>query len=100
MPTIRSTILRTLFAAGASVLALTETEAAETLDSTPRTAVISAFQPEWSALRAALQDSHQCIIGRTVFLTGNIEGKPVLLFLSGISMVNAAMASQLALDRF
>ncbi len=97
---IRSTILWTLFAAGSSMLALITAEAAETLDSTPRTAVISAYEPEWSALRAALQDPHQYVINRTVFLTGSIEGKPVLLFLSGISMVNAAMASQLALDRF
>jgi adenosylhomocysteine nucleosidase len=34
------------------------------------------------------------------FTTGTLEGKPVVLFLSGISMVNAAMNTQLALDRF
>jgi len=33
-------------------------------------------------------------------LTGKIEDKAVLLFLSGISMVNAALTSQLAIDRF
>ncbi len=74
--------------------------AAETLDRTPRTAVISAFQPEWTALQAALQERKEYVVNGTTFDTGTIEGKPVLLFLSGISMVNAAMTSQLALDRF
>lgn len=75
-------------------------QAAEMIDTTPRTAVISAYEPEWTALRAALQGSRQYLVNGTSFLTGSIEGKPVLLFLSGISMVNAAMTSQLALDRF
>src|SRR3546814_9339197 len=34
------------------------------------------------------------------FTTGTLQGKPAVLFLSGISMVNAAMNTQLALDRF
>src|SRR5262249_55881787 len=34
------------------------------------------------------------------FTTGTLEGKPVVLFLSGVSMVNAAMNTQRALDRF
>jgi nucleoside phosphorylase len=34
------------------------------------------------------------------FTTGTLQGKPVVLFLSGISMVNASMNTQLALDRF
>ena len=75
-------------------------QGAETLDTTPRTAVISAFQPEWVALQAALQERKAHVVNGTEFDTGRIEGKPVVLFLSGISMVNAAMTSQLALDRF
>ncbi|HVJ55518.1 MAG TPA: 5'-methylthioadenosine/S-adenosylhomocysteine nucleosidase [Aliidongia sp.] len=74
--------------------------AAETLDTVPRTAIMSAFPPEWTALQAALQDRKDYPVGGTVFATGTIEGKPVLLFLSGVSMVNAAMTTQLALDRF
>jgi adenosylhomocysteine nucleosidase len=70
------------------------------VDSTARTAIISAYEPEWVELRAALHEPTQYVIGRTTFLTGTIEGKPVLLFLSGISMVNAALTSQLAIDRF
>jgi adenosylhomocysteine nucleosidase len=34
------------------------------------------------------------------FVTGMLAGRQVVLFLSGISMVNAAMTAQLALDRF
>ena len=34
------------------------------------------------------------------FTTGTLEGKPVVVFLSGISMTNAAMNTQLVLDRF
>lgn len=97
---IRSTMLRPLLAAAFNLFALTTAEAGETIDSTPRIAVMSAYEPEWAVLRAALQEPHQYIIDRTAFLTGSIEGKPVLLFLSGISMVNAAMTTQLALDRF
>jgi len=73
---------------------------AEARDPTPRTAVISAFQPEWTALQAKLRDRKDQVINGTTFATGTIEGKPVVLFLSGISMINAAMTTQLSLDRF
>jgi adenosylhomocysteine nucleosidase len=67
---------------------------------TPRTAVISAFGPELVALQAATADKHTVTLGGTAFTTGVLEGKPVVLFLSGVSMVNAAMTTQRALDRF
>lgn len=70
------------------------------IDVTPRTAVVSAYEPEWAELRAVLHQPRLYVIGRVTFLTGTIEDQPVLLFLSGISMVNAALTSQLALDRF
>jgi adenosylhomocysteine nucleosidase len=73
---------------------------AETLDTTPRVAVMSAFAPEWVALQEALSDRKDYTVNGTVFATGTIEGKPVVLFLTGVSMVNAAMTSQLALDHF
>lgn len=74
--------------------------AAETLDATPRIAVMSAFQPEWTALQGALAGRTDHMVNGTTFATGTLEGKPVVLFLSGVSMVNAAMTTQLALDRF
>ncbi len=65
-----------------------------------RTAVISAFAPELEALKAATADRKETVIHGVVFTTGTLEGKPVVLFLSGVSMVNAAMTTQLALDHF
>ena len=70
------------------------------LDDTPRTAVISAFAPELVALQQATTSKHSYVAGGMPFTTGVLEGKPVVLFLSGISMVNAAMTTQAALDRF
>lgn len=70
------------------------------LDATPRIAVISAFQPELTLLLARVQDARTHTVNGVTFTTGTLQGKPVVLFLSGISMTNAAMTTQLALDRF
>ena len=83
-----------------SLLAVTTAHAAPARDDTPRTAVITAFAPEIVALEAAMTDKHEVILSGATFTTGNLEGKPVVLFLSGVSMVNAAMNTQRALDRF
>jgi adenosylhomocysteine nucleosidase len=77
-----------------------QANAAQTLDTIRRTAVISAFQPEWAAFQPLLSDRREYVLNGTTFATGTIEGKPVVLFLSGISMVNAAMTTQFALDHF
>lgn len=69
-------------------------------DDTPRIAVISAFEPEWQILKAKVEGADETVINGNRFVTGTLEGKPVVLFLSGVSMVNAAMNTQLALDRF
>jgi adenosylhomocysteine nucleosidase len=94
-PTLAGVLLVTLLLAGGRVA-----EAAETLDTTPRTAVISAFQPELTTLRAELRGGKDYDIDGVIFTTGTLEEKPVLLFLSGVGMINAAMTTQLALDRF
>ena len=70
------------------------------LDETPRIAVISAFQPELTLLLRQLQTPVRHRINGVEFSTGTLQGKPVVLFLSGISMVNASMNTQLVLDRF
>lgn len=74
--------------------------AAELLDGTPRIAVISAFQPELALLLKEVREPHEYSANGVQFTTGRLQGKPVVLFLSGISMTNAAMTTQLALDRF
>ena len=67
---------------------------------TPRIAVMSAFEPELVLLRQQLQGASTTRINGVEFHTGTLEGRSVLLFLSGISMTNATMNTQLALDRF
>jgi adenosylhomocysteine nucleosidase len=75
-------------------------EAADRLDAVPRVAVVSAFEPEWTLLKAGLADARSYHANGVEFVTGTLGGRKVVLFLSGIGMVNAAMSTQLALDRF
>ena len=69
-------------------------------DATPRTAVVSAFAPEMSILRTGVEEATVHSVNGVEFVAGTLEGRDVVLFLSGISVVNAAMTVQLALDRF
>ena len=69
-------------------------------DDTRRTAVVSAFAPEMSILRGAVGGAVTHTANGVEFVTGRLEGRDVVLFPSGISVVNAAMTVQLALDRF
>ncbi|MGE0279251.1 MAG: 5'-methylthioadenosine/S-adenosylhomocysteine nucleosidase [Rhizobiaceae bacterium] len=88
-----STLLLLMAAIGA-------VRATELLDAKPRVAVVSAFPPEWMALKAHLTEAKEHDINGRAFITGQLGGKDVVLFLSGVSMVNAAMTTQSALDRF
>ena len=74
--------------------------AADRLDAVPRIAVMSAYEPEWKALKADLGEARSHYANGVEFVTGTLAGRKVVLFLSGVSMVNAAMVSQLALERF
>lgn len=66
----------------------------------PRIAIISAFEPELTALRAATRITGTRVVnGRTHYL-GSLAGHDVVLLLSGFSMVNAAMTTQALLDRY
>lgn len=69
-------------------------------DTTSRIAICSAFEPELAALIAETGGHETRVINQVAFTTGELEGHPVVLFLSGVSMVNAAMAAQMALDHF
>ncbi|MET3494806.1 5'-methylthioadenosine/S-adenosylhomocysteine nucleosidase [Variovorax boronicumulans] len=102
---------RTLLAAGALALGLSgcvgvykgtgvSINSSTRLDDTPRIAVLSAFQPELTLLLARLQGPAKHSVNGVEFTTGTLEGKPVVLFLSGISMTNATMNTQLVLNRF
>ncbi len=88
-------------AAALATLAAGPLQAAQqTLDDTPRTVVMSAYAPEWQTLLAATSDQTEYLINGNRFVTGTLAGKPVVLTLSGVSMVNAAMTTQKAIDRF
>lgn len=101
MKGLRSILVACALAAGLAGCAGVVPDArAVRLDDTPRMAVISAFEPELTLLLARLQGAKKYSINGVGFTTGTLEGKPVVLFLSGISMTNATMNTQLVLDRF
>jgi len=64
-----------------------------------RTAILTAFPPEWDALAHRLAEPETLDINGTPLVLGSLAGKPVALMLSGISMVNAAMNTQALLER-
>lgn len=70
------------------------------LDVVPRMAILSAFAPELELLKTRLQNPKTYVVQGVTFSTGLLESQPVVLALSGISMVNAAMNTQMLLDRF
>jgi adenosylhomocysteine nucleosidase len=92
------TIVRNLL--GVLLIALCLCTHAAEFDTTPRIAVITAFQPELTLLLAKAKNKKTYSANGVQFTTARLEGKPVVLFLSGISMTNAAMNTQLALSRF
>ncbi|WP_164155838.1 5'-methylthioadenosine/S-adenosylhomocysteine nucleosidase [Sandarakinorhabdus rubra] len=73
---------------------------AQKLDDVLRTVVMTAYQPEWVALVDSIEQAREHRINGSLLLTGTLAGKPVVLMQSGVSVVNAAMNTQLVLDRF
>lgn len=65
----------------------------------PRTAILTAFPPEWDALAHRIEQPETTAINGTPLVLGWLADKPVALMLSGISMVNAAMNTQALLER-
>lgn len=70
------------------------------LDAVPRIAVATAFAPELAALLPHLQERQAHVVNGRPFYTGTLAGKPVVLFETGVSLVNAAMNTQALFDRF
>jgi adenosylhomocysteine nucleosidase len=74
--------------------------AATSASATGRTAILCAFEPEWTALaRLVKHPQTQTIEGMRV-VSGTLEGQPVVLMASGVSMVNGALNTQFLIDRF
>ena len=63
-------------------------------------AIIGAMQPELDLLQSRLQQAQSQRSGQIVFHTGLLAGKPVVLVLSGIGKVNAAVATALVIQQF
>lgn len=82
------------------VLSALSVVSAQKLEATPRLAIISAFAPELGALLADTEVEETHVLNGRTFTLGKLAGHDVVLFLSGISMVNATMTTQLALDTF
>jgi len=70
------------------------------LDPTPRVAVMSAIDAELALLVERTQIIRTIRINGRDHHVGRLAGLEVVLTLSGVSMINAAMNTQLLLDRF
>ncbi|MFC5475750.1 5'-methylthioadenosine/S-adenosylhomocysteine nucleosidase [Paraherbaspirillum soli] len=67
---------------------------------TPRIGIVSAFGAEADILLAQTEKKHDWLINGNRFTTGELRGNPVTIVLSGVSMINATMMTQLMLDHF
>jgi adenosylhomocysteine nucleosidase len=61
---------------------------------------MSAFEPELTQLRSQTKVMDVYVINGRTYHVGELAGKQVVLVLSGVSMVNAAMMTQTVLDYF
>jgi adenosylhomocysteine nucleosidase len=84
--------------AAASLAPASSAEPAGRLDPRPRTVVMSAFPPELTALAGRTEIDRKVSVDGVEITLGRLAGQDVALVLSGISMVNAAMTTQLVLD--
>ena len=66
----------------------------------PRLAVISALADELTKLREMTKVEKTVVLNGRSFYLGTLEGNKIVLFLSGMSMVNAAISTQTALENF
>jgi len=67
---------------------------------TPRIGIVSAFGQEADILVAQTRSPHTWVINGNRFTTGTLRGNPVVIVLSGVSMINSAMVTQLMADHF
>jgi adenosylhomocysteine nucleosidase len=69
-------------------------------DCTPRFGIVSAFGNEAELLVAKTTNRHAYHINGNVFTTGLLERNPVVIVLTGQSIENASMITQLLIDHF
>ncbi len=69
-------------------------------DCVPRIGIVSAFGAEADILVEQTQHKRQVTINGNRFTIGQLRGNHVVIVLSGVSMINATMVTQLMIDHF
>lgn len=70
------------------------------------TAIVAAYEPEIKAINSAFANLQGAKIDKTISINGvkyqlgNYKGEPIVIFTTGVSVPNAAMTMQMALDYF
>ena len=67
---------------------------------TPRIGIVSAFGEEAAILIGQARGARSWTINGNRFTTGTLRGNRVVIVLSGVSMINAAMTTQTLIDHF
>jgi adenosylhomocysteine nucleosidase len=67
---------------------------------TPRIGIVSAFGQEAAILVGQTRHPRTWVINGNRFTTGVLRGNPVVIVLSGVSMINSTMVTQLMVDHF
>lgn len=67
---------------------------------TPRIGIVSAFGAEAAILVRETRGARTWLINGNRFTTGTLRGNRVVIVLSGVSMINAAMTTQTLIDHF
>ena len=99
--------MKNLFVASLLALGLSTAFAAKPVtkpacltECTPRIGIVSAFGQEADILVAQTRQPHTWRINGNRFTTGVLRGVPVVIVLSGVSMINSTMVTQLMIDHF
>lgn len=70
------------------------------IDLVERLAIVTAYEPEIKVMLPRITNPIEYKYNGVTFWTGTIQDQPVVLTMTGISVVNAAMNTQLLLDKF
>ena len=97
---MKTLIAAALLAAGAASASAAPVRPACLTECTPRVGIVSAFGQEADILVGQTRSPHTFTINGNRFTTGVLRGVPVVIVLSGVSMINSAMVTQLMLDHF
>jgi adenosylhomocysteine nucleosidase len=70
------------------------------MNTSPRTAIVSALHDELASVLALMPDEHKQVIGGRAFWVGHLHGQDVVAVLSGIGKVAAATTATLLIQHF